>query len=134
LRQLGQAWMVHLVDELFALSVTCYSNVTPTKFGRKQIVLCTEREPLVCGQSVFANKIQKYEKMRMNPIRKKIDTRLDNLEAALKSGKHLKDGDEFLDVLTLIESIAKFWSILTDAERDFINASRYAVEEQKEWQ
>ena len=70
----------------------------------------------------------------MNPIRKKIDNRLDNLEVALKAGKHLKDGDEFLEVLKLIESIAKFWSILTDAERDFINASRYAIEEQKEWQ
>jgi len=70
----------------------------------------------------------------MNPIRSKIETRLDNLETALKAGKHLKDGDEFIEVLELIESISKFWSILDDCQRDFIHASRYAVEEQKEWQ
>jgi len=70
----------------------------------------------------------------MSPIRKKIETRLDNLQAALKAGKHLKDGDEFLEVVELIGSISKFWSILDDGQRDLINASRYAVEEQKEWQ
>ena len=70
----------------------------------------------------------------MNPVRKKIETRLDNLETALKAGKHLKDGDEFIEVLELIESFSKFWSILDDGQRDFIHASRYAVEEQKEWQ
>jgi hypothetical protein len=74
------------------------------------------------------------QKKPMNPIRKKIETRLDNLEIALKAGKHLKNGDEILDVVKLIESISKFWSILVDGQRDFINASRYAIEEQKEWQ
>lgn len=70
---------------------------------------------------------------KKNPIRQKIETRLDNLEVALKAGKHLKNGDESLEVHELIGSISKFWSILDDSERDFINASRYAIKEQKEW-
>jgi hypothetical protein len=70
----------------------------------------------------------------MKTIRAKIETRLNNLEAALNAGRHLKDGNELIEVLELIESISKFWSILDDGQRDFIHASRCAVEEQKEWQ
>ena len=69
-------------------------------------------------------------------IREKITSRLDQLEADLKSGKHLLDHaseDEMLEVYKLTESISKFWRVLTDEEKDFIQAARIAILEQHEW-
>ena len=69
-------------------------------------------------------------------IREKIESRLDQLEADLKSGKHLLNHaseDEMLEVYKLTESISKFWRVLTDEERDFIQAARIAILEQREW-
>jgi hypothetical protein len=63
-------------------------------------------------------------------IREKIKTRMDTLETALKAGKHLSNPDEVTD---MIYSISKFWSILDGEHRDFLNAARYAIEEQVPW-
>ena len=70
-------------------------------------------------------------------IREKITSRFDQLEADLKSGKHLledSDEDEMLEVYKLTESISKFWPILTDDEKDFIQAARIAILEQRAWE
>lgn len=69
-------------------------------------------------------------------IRAKIRSRLDELEENLKAEKHLLEhaGDgEFLECYKLIESISKFWRILTDEEKDFIQVARIALLEQHEW-
>lgn len=69
-------------------------------------------------------------------IREKIKSRLDELEANLKAGKHLlakSDEDEMLEVYKLPESVSKFWRILTDDERDLIQCARIAILEQKPW-
>lgn len=68
-------------------------------------------------------------------IREKINSRLDKLEADLKNGKHLLPNDEteIVEVYKLTESISKFWPILTDEEKDFIQAARIAILEQREW-
>lgn len=63
-------------------------------------------------------------------VLEKIETRMDALEAALKAGRHLSEPDEVTD---LIYSISKFWSVLDDEQRDFLNAARYAVEEEIPW-
>jgi hypothetical protein len=69
----------------------------------------------------------------MNTLRTKIKTRLDALTTAMDAQKHLSDGEDFIEVITLIESITKFWTILSDAERDYINAVRLAVQDQVPW-
>ena len=69
-------------------------------------------------------------------IREKITSRLDQLEADLKVGKHLLEyasEDEMLEVYKLTESISKFWRVLTEDEKDFIQAARIAILEQKPW-
>lgn len=69
-------------------------------------------------------------------IREKIKSRLDQLEADLKSGKHLLDHaseDEMLEVYKLTESVSKFWRILSNEEKDFVQAARIAILEQKSW-
>lgn len=69
----------------------------------------------------------------MNKLRVKLQSRLDALTTAMEEQKHLQDGQELLEVMVLIASITKFWRILSDSERDFINAARFAIEEQIFW-
>lgn len=65
-------------------------------------------------------------------IREKIIDRLDNLEILLNEGKHLhSDGKLVVDIL--IESIGKFWTILSSQDRDFLNAARSAVRDGLPW-
>ena len=66
-------------------------------------------------------------------IKQKISKRFDDLEAALISGKHLESDEAANEVEDLISSIAKFTSVLSSAERDFINAAKLAVENKKVW-
>lgn len=69
----------------------------------------------------------------MNKIREKIKNNFDALENAMKAQKHL-DQDNIVEVLMLIESCSKAWRVLDDEHRDFLNAVRFAVEEQKRWE
>lgn len=66
-------------------------------------------------------------------IKEKIKIRFVELESALSSGHHLKSAEGVVVVLDLIASIAKFTAILSDEERDFINAAKMAVAEKKPW-
>ena len=66
-------------------------------------------------------------------IKEKISARLDDLAKHLLAGDHLKSAEGVVAVLDIIASIAKFTSVLSDEERDFINAARMAVANKKEW-
>lgn len=66
-------------------------------------------------------------------IHEKIEQRFDFLQILLNRNEHLNSAEGVLAVLTAIASIAKFWSILDDGQRDFINAARIAVKDQTEW-
>ena len=63
-------------------------------------------------------------------IHDKIEHWLDALEAALKQQEHISEPDK---VLEIIASITKFWSVLSDDDRDYVNAARYALEEKLPW-
>jgi hypothetical protein len=73
--------------------------------------------------------------MGKNPvtIKDKIAARLDALEKHLRAGHHLKSAEGVVEVLNLISSIAKFSSVLSSAERDFVNAAKMAVAAKKPW-
>ena len=69
-------------------------------------------------------------------IREKITSRLDQLEADLKVGKHLlksSDEDGIREVLELILSVGKFTRVLTEDEKDFVQCAMIALTEQKPW-
>lgn len=66
-------------------------------------------------------------------IKEKIAARLDELEKLLLAGDHLKSAEGIVAVLDLIASIAKFTSILSSADRDFLNAAKIAVADTKPW-
>jgi hypothetical protein len=66
-------------------------------------------------------------------IRDKIEDRLNKLEAQLKDGEHLKSTEGADAVFETIASITKFTSVLSSADRDFLNAAKMAVKERKRW-
>ena len=63
----------------------------------------------------------------------KIQTRLDILEKQLKAGEHLRSAEGVIGVLMTIASVSKFWRVMTDDERDFVNAAKVALEDGLEW-
>jgi len=62
----------------------------------------------------------------MPTIREKIEVRLDELDALMKA-RNYAEAEE------LILSIAKFTSALTEEQRDFLNAVRFAIAENLDW-
>lgn len=64
-------------------------------------------------------------------IEEKIKERLDSIEEKMKKQLHLKDSDSILEE---ISNVSKFWSVLTDEEKEFIGAVRFAVRSQYRWE
>lgn len=65
----------------------------------------------------------------MNII-EEIDKKMDQLAAMMESNHHLNHPDE---VKNHIESISKFWNMLNDDDRGYIQCARFALEERREW-
>jgi hypothetical protein len=63
-------------------------------------------------------------------LREKIEQRMISLAHWLESGYHLKNPEE---VENLIDSVSKFWSVLNEDDKEYIQAARYALENQKDW-
>ena len=63
-------------------------------------------------------------------VKDKIKERMDQLQEWMEGNHHLENPD---DVLGLIESVSKFWSVLSEEDRDYIHGARYAIEEKMEW-
>ena len=68
--------------------------------------------------------------MTTTSIRQRIEDRLNLVEQMLISQQHLSDP---ADVLETIASVSKFYSVLTEEQREYIQAVRFAVEERKDW-
>ena len=66
----------------------------------------------------------------MSDLRNKINTRLEYLETLLGNQKHLSNPAL---VVECIESITKFWSILNDEDKDYVEYARFALETKSEW-
>lgn len=69
----------------------------------------------------------------MNKIRDKIKNNFNLLSQAMEQQQHL-DENSIIEVLMLIEACSKYWRVLDDEHRDFLNAVRFAVEEEKRWE
>ena len=64
------------------------------------------------------------------PLQRKIKERMDQLQEWLESNYHLNNPDE---VMELISSVSKFWSVLQDEDKDYIHGAQHAIEEKIEW-
>ena len=63
-------------------------------------------------------------------LKEKIQARLDQLEMLMYENYHLKNPDE---VYNQTLQISKFWSILSEEDRDFVQGVQSAIEEGWEW-
>lgn len=63
-------------------------------------------------------------------IKETIQSRLDNLESAMKNQEHLSNPIKVLDIMS---SISKFYSYVEEEDREYLEYCRYALEEKKEW-
>jgi len=63
-------------------------------------------------------------------VQKKINERMDILQSWMEKNYHLKRPEV---VKEHIESISKFWSVLSEEDRDYIQGCQYAIEEKMQW-
>ena len=63
-------------------------------------------------------------------IRETITNRMDHLQELMESNAHL-DRPEYVE--DVIASVSKFWSVLSEEDRDYIHGARYAIEEKIYW-
>ena len=66
----------------------------------------------------------------MSDLKDKINDRMDALQRYTETNEHLVSPG---NVLMHIESVSKFWSVLSEEDRDYIHYARHAIEEQMEW-
>ena len=68
--------------------------------------------------------------MEPKDLKERIQYRLDQLEMLMYENYHLKNPDE---VYTQTLHISKFWSILSEEDRDFVQAAQDSITEGWEW-
>ena len=66
----------------------------------------------------------------MNQTRLKIKQRMDILQDWMEQNYHLKRPEV---VEEHIQTVSKFWSALSEEDRDYIHGCRYAIEKKMEW-
>ena len=64
------------------------------------------------------------------PTQRKIKERMDKLQEWMESNYHLEHPEE---VEEHIQSVSKFWSALSEEDRDYIQGARFAIESKMEW-
>ena len=55
---------------------------------------------------------------------------MDELQAMMENNFHLENPTA---VSMHLESVSKFWSVLSEEDRDYIHGCQYAIEEKVEW-
>ena len=65
-----------------------------------------------------------------DPLRKKIQERLDKLQAIMESNQHLENPAE---AYNLTMRVSCFWSILSEEDREYIQCAQHAIEDKLEW-
>ena len=63
-------------------------------------------------------------------LREKINHRLDTLQEMLENNEHL---DKPQAAEGLIYRISPFWSILSEEDRDYVQAAQHAIEDGVKW-
>lgn len=72
----------------------------------------------------------------MNPeydnlsIKDKIEARMDMLQMQMESNLHLTDPNTVKGNLL---AVSKFWAVLTEEDKDYIQAAQHAIEDMTAW-
>jgi hypothetical protein len=68
--------------------------------------------------------------MRLNATRQKINQKLDKLQFMMENNEHIRDRAL---AYNLSLSISKFWSVLSEEDREYVQCAQDAIEEGREW-
>ncbi len=60
----------------------------------------------------------------------KIKERMDQLQKWMESNHHIDNPDQ---VYELTMNVSKFWSALTEEDRDYVQAAQHAIEDKIVW-
>jgi hypothetical protein len=63
-------------------------------------------------------------------LRARVRERLDFLQKMLENNDHINNQREALE---MVSSISKFWSVLSEEDRDYIQTAQHAIDEQQTW-
>lgn len=63
-------------------------------------------------------------------LQQKISDRMDLLEQEMMQNNHLTNPEETIE---LMNSISKFWSVMSEEDQDYLSAARYALSERQVW-
>lgn len=63
-------------------------------------------------------------------LQNKIKERMDILQDMMEDNVHIDSPDIVEEHIT---TVSKFWSVLSEEDRDYIHGARYAIEEKLEW-
>ena len=66
----------------------------------------------------------------MSDLKTKINNRMDHLQVLMEGQAHI-DRPEYVN--DVIESVSKFWSVLSDEDKDYIHCARDALENKTDW-
>jgi len=66
----------------------------------------------------------------MANIYDKINDRMNAIQHWMEGNYHLKNPEVVNEV---IDSVTKFWSVMSEEDKDYIQCARIAIDEQKEW-
>jgi len=63
-------------------------------------------------------------------VREKINSRMDHLQILMEGQAHIDRPEYTQDV---IDSVSKFWSVLSEEDKDYIHCARDALENKTQW-
>lgn len=66
----------------------------------------------------------------MADVIKKINDRMDHLQLLMEGQAHLDRPEYVLDVM---DTITKFWSVMTEDDKEYVQIARSALEDRKPW-
>jgi hypothetical protein len=55
---------------------------------------------------------------------------MNDLQEAMESNQHMEDSEK---VMAKLLSVSKFWTMLEEEDRDYIQCAIHAIEERLEW-
>jgi hypothetical protein len=63
-------------------------------------------------------------------LREKINHRLDTLQEMLENNEHI---DKPCAAENIVNRISPFWSILSEEDREYVQAAQHAIEDKLKW-
>jgi hypothetical protein len=66
-------------------------------------------------------------------IRARNVERLDEVQRLMESNAHLTDGEDYQRLEELLSKLSMYFNVLTDEDIDYIQACRYAIDEEIDW-